>query len=113
MSKRSTRLYLEDILTSTSRIEEYIQGLSFNTFQDDQKAIDAVVRNLEIIGEAASGVPEEFKEKHNDVPWREMITMRNKVIHEYSGVDMDILWKTIQEDLPVLKDQIQLLLRIS
>lgn len=69
--------------------------------------IDVVVRNLEIIGEAARNIPEEYKEKHSNLPWLDMIGMRNKVIHEYFGVDMDTLWKTIHEDLPKLKEQIQ------
>ena len=103
MSKKLPKLYLEDILTSIERIEEYVRGLSRQDFGMDQKTIDAVVRNLEIIGEAARNVPIEFTEKYPELPWSEMVSMRNKVIHEYSGIDVDILWQTIQEDLPELK----------
>lgn len=91
MSEKSPKIYLEDILTSISRIEEYTQKLSFENFRNDQKTIDAVVRNLEIIGEAAKNIPEDFSEKHSELPWREMISMRNKVIHEYFGIDINIL----------------------
>lgn len=107
MSKRLPKLYLEDILTAIDRINEYTNSLSKKNFIQDQKTIDAVVRNLEIIGEAAKNMPEEFKKAHNTLPWSEMISMRNKVIHEYFGVDEEILWQTIQEDLPQLKELIR------
>lgn len=111
MSEKSSRLYLEDILTSILRIEDYVRGLNFESFTKDQKTIDAVVRNLEIIGEAAKNIPESFSEKHAELPWREMMSTRNKVIHEYFGVDNNILWQTTREDLPKLKAQIQKLLQ--
>ncbi|MDO8639209.1 MAG: DUF86 domain-containing protein [Candidatus Daviesbacteria bacterium] len=107
MSKKSPHLYLEDILTSIIKIEEYINGFSLESFTKDQKTIDAVIRNLEIIGEAANNIPEEYIEKYTDIPWQEMISMRNKVIHEYFGIDIEILWQTIREDLPKLKEQIK------
>ena len=107
MSKRLPKLYLEDILTSIASIEEYTKGLSFKDFSDDKKTIDAVVRNLEIIGEAARNIGQSFAEKHSELPWSEMISMRNKVIHEYIAVDLDILWKTIKEDLPKLEEQVK------
>jgi len=69
-------------------------------------AVDAVVRNIEIIGEAANNIPEEIKIKFPDVPWHRIIGMRNKVIHEYFGIDLDILWKTVQKRIPELKKQI-------
>lgn len=106
MSKREPVLYLQDILTSLSRIEEYTKNLSSEDLNNDWKTVDAVVRNLEIIGEAARNMPEEIIEKYPDIPWSNMVSMRNKVIHEYFGVDQEILWKTIQSDLPPLKQQI-------
>lgn len=106
MSKRGSLLYLQDILTSLSRIDDYTKDLSSEDLDNDWKTIDAVVRNLEIIGEAARNMPEEVVEKYPDVPWGGMVSMRNKVIHEYFGVDLDILWKTVKEDLPLLKEQI-------
>lgn len=107
MSKRLPKLYLEDILNSISNIEEYTQGLSFEDFSNDNKTIDAVVRNLEIIGEAARNIGHSFAEEHSELPWSEMISMRNKVIHEYIAVDLEILWKTINDDLPKLNEQIK------
>lgn len=107
MSKKLPKLYLQDILTSIERIAEYVDNLTFETFENDQKTVDAVIRNLEIIGEAARNIPESLTEKYPDVPWPEMVSMRNKVIHEYSGVDVETLWKTIQEDLSALKEQVE------
>ncbi|MBI4036188.1 DUF86 domain-containing protein [Candidatus Daviesbacteria bacterium] len=107
MSKRELTLYLQDILTSILRIEDYTKDFSLNDLENDWKTIDAVVRNLEILGEAARNIPEEAAEKYSDIPWGKMVSMRNKIIHEYFGVDLDILWKTIKEDLPVLKQQIE------
>lgn len=106
MPKRNTALYLKDIETSIKRIEKYAKGLSFNSFKNDQKTVDAVIRNLEVIGEAVSNIPKEFKARYSDIPWRKIIDMRNKVIHEYFGVDFEILWETIQEDIPELKKKI-------
>lgn len=106
MSKREPRLYLEDIKDSIEKIEKYIKDLSFDEFTRDDKTIDAIVRNLTIIGEAARNIPEELKLKNPDIAWSETIGMRNKITHEYFGVDEDILWKTIKEDLPTLKKQI-------
>jgi uncharacterized protein with HEPN domain len=106
MSKREARLYLEDIQLAICRIEEYTAPLTFEEFARDTKTIDAVVRNLSIIGEAVKNIPEEIRLTHPGVPWEEIIGMRNKVIHEYFGVDEDILWKTIKTDLPLLKESI-------
>ena len=111
MSKRDPNLYLEDIKDSIRKIEKYTHGVNFNEFSRDEKLIDAVVRNLSIIGEAVINMPKEIKTQNQDVAWKEIKGMRNKVIHEYFGIDEDILWKTIQEDLPVFKKQIAKLLR--
>lgn len=107
MSKQKPELYLKDIIISIKNIKKYTQGISFKTFVHDTKTIDAVVRNIEIIGEAANNIPNETKRNNSNIPWREIISMRNKVLHEYFGVDAEILWKTIKEDLPELQNQIQ------
>ena len=107
MSQRNPKLYIDDIKDSVKKIEIYTQEISKKVFESDEKTIDAVVRNLEIIGEAVSQLPKSFKEKHKDIPWRKIIGMRNKVIHEYFGIDWDILWDTIQDDIPELKKQIR------
>ena len=111
MSKRGVELYLRDIKDSIRKIEKYMHDVNFNKFSRDEKLIDAVVRNLSIIGEAAINMPKEIKTKNPDVAWKEIKGMRNKVVHEYFGIDEDILWKTIQEDLPIFKKQIDKLLR--
>ena len=113
MSKREPRLYLVDIYDSINKIEEYTKGLLFPEFSNDQMTVDAVVRNLEIIGEAAKNVPAETSDKYPSIPWEKMVSMRNKVIHEYQNVDLDILWKTIKEDLPPVKDAIKKLPEFS
>lgn len=110
MSKREPKLYLEDIKSSIEKIEKYVSGLDYEKFSNDLKTIDAVVRNLEIIGEAVNNLPEEIKSQNPEIPWNEAVGMRNKVAHEYFGVDEEILWKTVTEDLPKFKEQISKLL---
>ncbi len=110
MSKRGIRLYLEDIQNSIRKIEKYTRGSNFDKFSKDEKLIDAVVRNLSVIGEAVRSIPRHMKAKNPDMAWKEVKGMRNKVVHEYFGIDEEILWKTIQEDLPVFKKQIARLL---
>ena len=110
MSEREAKLYLEDIKDSISKIERYVNGVDFETFSNDDKTIDAVVRNLEIIGEAVNSLPEEIKIQNPEIAWKEAVGMRNKITHEYFGVDESILWKTITEDLPVFKNQISKIL---
>lgn len=105
--KRGANLYLDDITSAINKIERYTKKISFNKFKKDEKTIDAVTRNLEIIGEAVRYIPKEIKEKYSNIPWKEIIGMRNKVIHEYFGVDVDILWDTIKEDIFDLKRKIR------
>lgn len=83
------------------------RDLDYESWKKDQKTIDAVIRNMGIIGEAASHVPENIQERYSDVPWHQMKGMRNILAHEYFGVDLDVLWRTVQEDLPLLKIKIQ------
>lgn len=107
MSKREAKLYIEDIFHSIQKIEVYTKNMLFVEFEEDEKTVDAVVRNLEIIGEAAKSINQEFSSKFPEIPWKEMISMRNKVSHEYFGVDSEILWETITKDLPLLKDKLK------
>lgn len=111
MSKREYQLYIQDIFDSIEKIETYITGVSFEKFEKDDKTIDAVVRNIEIIGEAARNIPKELADKAPEIPWRRMSDTRNRVLHEYFGVNLEILWQTITEDLPPLKEQIKHLLK--
>jgi hypothetical protein len=103
---RSARLYLEDIKESIAKIQRYTQGQIYTDFVNDDKTVDSVVRNLEVIGEAARNMPQDVKGSHPEVPWDEIIGMRNKIAHEYFGIDHQIIWKTIQDDLPILLRQI-------
>ncbi len=86
-SDRNFNMYLQDMILSMTRIAEYINGYSFDHFKNDYKTVDAVIRNLEVIGEAANKIPGQIKEKYDDVPWEEMYLARNKISHEYFGID--------------------------
>lgn len=103
MNKRNETLYIADILTSIKNIESYTQRVSFKEFLNNQMIIDAVIRNLEIIGEAAKNLSSETRSSRPDIPWEDIIGMRNKIAHEYFGVDIEIIWETIRESLPELK----------
>ena len=103
---RSYRMYLDDILISINRIAEYIENYTFIDFKRDYKTVVAVIRNFEIIGEASKNLPDELKEKYSDVPWEEMYLLRNKVSHEYFGVDYEIIWDVATNYLPENKSQI-------
>jgi uncharacterized protein with HEPN domain len=107
MSKRTLQLYLDDIVGAIQQIESYTRGMTREAFVKDAKTMDAVVRNIEIIGEAATHIPNEWKVQHPAIPWKQIAGTRNKVIHEYFGVDETILWQTIQEDIPRLKKDLQ------
>jgi uncharacterized protein with HEPN domain len=104
MSKRPIGLLLSDILEAIDRIKQYTSGISFETFSSDQKTIDAVARNLEIIGEAANRLPDDFKEKHSEIEWYKVVGLRHRIIHEYFGIDLEIIWQIVHSDLPVLRD---------
>jgi len=99
--------YIDDILLAISRIEEYVGDLSFEKCRHDYKTVDAVIRNFEIIGEAAKSVPEHIKVKYQHVPWEEMYYLRNKISHEYFGIDYEIIWDIIVNHLPVNKKDIE------
>jgi uncharacterized protein with HEPN domain len=103
---RQYKLYLEDILFAMDRIAEYIDDMTYSQFQNDQKTIDAVIRNFEIIGEASNKIPNEVKQKHIDIPWDEMYLMRNKISHEYFGIDLEIIWDVAVNHLPTNRIQI-------
>jgi len=100
-------MYLDDILISIDRIAEYIDEFVFIDFKRDYKTVDAVIRNFEIIGEAAKNLPRDFKEKYPEVPWEEMYLLRNKVSHEYFGIDYEIIWDVAVNYLPENKSQIE------
>jgi len=105
MSKRSAKLYIEDVKDAIEKIEKYTKGLSFDDFVKDTKTIDAVVRNLSIIGEAVRNFPKEIRIKHPQILWKDIAGTRDKVICADFTIDEDILWKTIKEDLPLFRKQ--------
>jgi uncharacterized protein with HEPN domain len=102
MSIRTDSEFLLDILNSIDRIEEYCNGMTYNDFQKDLKTQDAVVRNIEVIGEAVGRLSEETKNQLVNVPWSKIKSTRNRLIHNYFGINLDILWSIIKEDLPEL-----------
>lgn len=106
MSPGDWKFRLEDMVESIDLIEEYVKNMDRNSWSQDRKTIDAVIRNLEVIGEAAKHLPAELQERYPDIPWFHIQGMRNLLIHEYFGVDTDILWQTIEKDLPSLKSRI-------
>jgi len=110
MSKRVPILLLEDILETTNKIQEYTNGINKDTFSSDSKTIDAVVRNLKIIGEAANHIPVSYKTIHSNINWRQIIGLRHRIIHDYFGVDVQIIWTIVEKDLPILKQNILQLL---
>lgn len=107
---RNYKMYLEDMVLAMGRIAEYINGYTFIVFRQDYKTVDAVIRNFEVIGEASKNLPKEFKEKHPEIPWNEMYLLRNKISHEYFGIDYEIIWDLASNYLPENKKQIEIIL---
>lgn len=109
--KKDNLVYIEDILNSCTRVLGYVGDLPFEDLAEDQMVIDAVVRNIEVIGEAANKLDEDFKSKNPDFPVRGAVTMRNKLIHDYNMVDPKVVWDTIQTDIPELRSMCERLLQ--
>ena len=103
MKKRDYSDYLQDILDSCSDVQEFIKGLSYDDFACDKKTKAATVRAIEVIGEAVKNIPASFRAKHTNIPWKQIAGMRDKLIHEYFGVDSRVLWKTATEDVPQIE----------
>ncbi|NOX85435.1 MAG: DUF86 domain-containing protein [Chlorobi bacterium] len=93
-------LYLEDMLTSILRIEEYIGDMEFREFKMNYMVVDAIIRNFEIIGEASKNVPVEIKDKYPEIPGKEMYGLRNLIAHEYFGIDYEMIWEISKNNLP-------------
>jgi len=108
--KRDYTLYLKDILDCIDKIDEFIAGMDYNQFVSDDKTSSAVIRKIEIIGEATKNLPAVLRDKYPDVPWAEMARMRDKVIHFYFGADYAIVWRVARERLPEIRPLIERIL---
>lgn len=108
---RDQRLYLRDIFAAMVAIQEFIEGMDFETFAADDRTASAVVRKLEIIGEATKNVPEEIRREYPQVPWRQMAGMRDRLIHSYFEVDYLLVWETVKSQIPLLQPVIAQILR--
>jgi uncharacterized protein with HEPN domain len=104
MSKRDTILLLEDMLQSAKKIQRFTKDIDFDSFMSDEKTIDAVVRNFEIIGEAANRIDTDFRDKNPEIEWKRIRGFRNRIIHDYFGIDYEIVWTIIESYLDELVD---------
>ena len=111
MSKRGDLDWLQDIIEAVTRIREYTVGMTFPVFLEDLKTQDAVIRNLEIMGEATKQLSPELRARYDYVPWRSIAGMRDKLIHDYFGVNFDIVWEVVTQDLSQLANQLPVILK--
>jgi uncharacterized protein with HEPN domain len=106
MSKRTPTILIDDMLEAVEKINRYTKDYDYDQFLADERTSDAVVRNLEIIGEAASRLPVEIRQQFPHIEWKKIIGLRNRVIHEYFGVDLEIVWYIIQNDLSIFRNEL-------
>jgi len=104
---RDYRIYLEDILEAARKVIQYTEGVSRQNFAADAKTLDAVLRNLEVIGEATKMLPAELRAQHSDVDWKRIAGLRDILIHRYFGIDIDIIWDVVQNKVPVLAKRLE------
>ena len=109
--KREYEDYLSDMLENAEKALSFVDGMDYEDFSNDDKAMYSVIRALEIIGEAARQIPEDIRETNSQIPWREITGMRNKLTHEYFGVNTKVVWRTVQEDLPAIIPVLQKILK--
>ncbi|MDD2921102.1 MAG: DUF86 domain-containing protein [Anaerolineales bacterium] len=107
MRQNRDHIYLGDIFDAIERIEGYTTGVKKKDFMDNFMMQDAVMRQIEIIGEASNSVSDEFQEEHQNLPWFQMRGIRNKIVHDYRGINLHIIWDTVTNNLPLLKKQVQ------
>ncbi len=107
MSKRDINLLLEDMLEAALKISKYTEDLDFDAFLKDDKTSDAVIRNFEVIGEAASRIDPDFKSNNPEIEWNHLRGFRNRIVHEYFGVDYEIVWSIIENDLPEFTNRLK------
>jgi len=111
MSKRSDRLLLQDILGSIEKITVYITHMDYEAFEEDSRTVDAVIRNLEIIGEAAIRLSPELKTVNPGIEWRKIAGLRHRIVHAYFGVDLAIVWQILGHDIPKLRKELEEILK--
>lgn len=112
MKSKEDSVYIKHILESIDNIEMWTKDASFEDFSEDSELLQsAVIRQLEIIGEAAGKVSEELKDKYNEIPWKKVIGMRNRLIHEYMSIDLPLTWGVVQEEVPKIKTQLEKILK--
>ena len=109
MSKRDPLVLLEDIILAIQKIRRYTSQMDHDAFLRDELVIDGVARNLEIIGEATRQVPEDFRRVYSQIPWTQIAGLRNRIVHDYFGLDLEIIWEIIQHDLPEFEKQVRAL----
>lgn len=109
MSKRDPLVVLEDIMLAIQKVVRYTSLMNHDAFLRDELVIDGVARNLEIIGEAARQLPEDFRRANTQIPWTQIAGLRNRIVHDYFGLDLEIIWQIIQRDLPELEKQVRAL----
>ena len=107
MSKRSARVLVDDMWEAMERVEQYTANMSQEAFLRDPRTSDAVVRNFEIIGEAANQLPADFKQQHADVEWIKIVGLRHRIVHDYFDIDLQLVWQILQKDLPTFKAKLQ------
>ena len=103
MTPRQIEDYLQDMLDAISAAQQFIAGMSFEDFEIDQKTVFAVTRAIEIVGEGTKSIPQSLRDTYPQIPWKSIAGMRDKVIHQYFGVNLQVLWDTVQQDLPALQ----------
>ncbi|RLA75359.1 MAG: DUF86 domain-containing protein [Epsilonproteobacteria bacterium] len=113
MFKRMDKDFIFDMLSACENILEYTQGFTYEEFKNNKIVVDAVIRNIEILGEAAKKVSDELKEKYNTVKWRDISRTRDKIIHFYFGVSVSIIWDIVSIDIPALKEKLEAIVKLE
>jgi uncharacterized protein with HEPN domain len=111
MKTRDFRDYLQDILVAVNDIDSFVGNMTYEQFIRDRKTLNAVVRSIEVIGEASKNIPESIRAKYKELPWKQMAGMRDKLIHGYFGIDTETIYKAAKTNIPQLKEPIQKMLK--
>jgi uncharacterized protein with HEPN domain len=107
---RDYTLYLSDIIENIEDARRFVSGMAYEQFVDDKKTINAVIRSIEVVGEAAKHIPQSIRDRQPEIPWKDMAGMRDKCIHDYVGIDCSVVWTAVHEELPGIQVKVKLLL---